>query len=226
MKSRTTLFTHWWEPFATHQPVLYEVAKRCKGPIVEFGCGEGSTRLLHAISESRGVPLLTLDSDHEWLLRYQAELESPLHRFRLVEDWAEELTSPQWDEQLWGLAFIDQSPWEARAVTARRMKDNADYVILHDCDYFAESGLLGTSIRPLLGARERGERRYDDVFRWWQEFFPLEPWPYEPTGPPTLLASNVHDVRALQIDYAQYAPPPWRQAVTRFTNKVIQRLRR
>jgi hypothetical protein len=169
---------------------------------------------------------LTLESDREWLGRYQAELESPLHRFRYVEDWLEELKAPLWDEQQWGLVFIDQSPWAARAATARRFNDKAEYVIVHDCDFLPEAGLLGTSVRPLLGAHDRGERRYDEVFRWWQEFFPPEPWPLEATGPPTLLASNVYDVTALRVDYAKYAPPRWRQAITRFTNVLLGRLRR
>jgi hypothetical protein len=183
--------------------VTYEIASRCDGPIAEFGCGEGSTQLLHDIASDRGLKLVSLDTDPEWLGRYSTRLASPTHKFRLVDDWRAELASDVWDEP-WGLVLIDQSPWEARVDTVRRLRDTAEYVVLHDCDYLPEAGLLGTSIRPLRGPDDVGERDWSDAFSSWREFFPLEPWP-APTGPPTLLASNLRDCD-IEIDYADYLP--------------------
>jgi hypothetical protein len=127
--------------------VIYEAARRCDGPIAEFGCGEGSTQLLHEIARARGLRLVSLDTDPGWLRRYSTRMASPTHEFRLVDDWQEELASAIWD-QPWGLALVDQAPWEARADTVRRLRDKAEYVVVHDCDYLVASGLLGTSIRP------------------------------------------------------------------------------
>jgi hypothetical protein len=214
---------HWVNEFATHQPVLAAAATACEGRMVEFGCGEGSTRLLHEISQRRGVPLLTLETDGAWMERYRAELSSPLHEFRLVADWTDELADVTWDEPV-GLAFVDQAPWQARADTATRLRSNAEFVIIHDCDYLPEHGLLGRSIRPLIGPADRGERDWNDVFSSWREFFPLEPWPYAKTGPPTLLASNLRDVTQLDIDYTDTAPSRLVRTVTLHGRGVRQQL--
>jgi hypothetical protein len=219
-------FLHWADPYRTHQPVLFELANRCTGPIVEFGCGEGSTELLHGVSERRGIPLLTLETDAEWMDRYAPDYESTLHRFELVTDWEEALEAPRWDEQRWGLAFVDQAPWEARAATVRRVRLTTEYVVVHDCDYLPEAGLMGTMIRPLNGPSDRGERHYDDVFSSWKEFFPVEPWPLSTTGPPTLVGSNVHDVSTIDFSYEDYQPSRARRWVHTGAAAVARRLSR
>lgn len=216
-------FTHWHFPPATHQPVLYEVANRCRGTILEFGCGEGSTRLLSAVSRRRGLKLITLETDPDWMARY-ASLASPLHEFRLVTDWGEVLASDEWDDGRWGLVFVDQHPSEARVATIHRFRSNAEWIVLHDCDYLPVNGLLGRTVRPLLGPRDVGERAYDDVFSSWKEFFPLEPWPLPTTGPPTLLASNLHSCN-IDVDYARYNPSAARRAVHRIAQRIPAPLR-
>src|SRR5712692_2833181 len=91
---------------ATHQPVLWAVANVVQGPIAEFGCGNGSTPLLHEIARRRGLRLVTLDNNPEWLERFRSRMQSALHEFRLVEDWSTELARPEWDSG-WQLVFID-----------------------------------------------------------------------------------------------------------------------
>jgi hypothetical protein len=203
---------------ATHQPVLWAVAHAAGGPIAEFGSGNGSTPLLHAIASRLGVRLVTLDNDASWLERYRQSLESPLHEFRLVEDWSVELARPEWDEN-WAVVFIDQNPFEARALTVARFRSSADYLVVHDDDYFAERGLFGVAIRPLLGPHDRGERDFSDTFSSWCEFFPPEPWPFRPTGPPTLLGSNRRDVTTIRVDYEDHLPLWWR--VGRHTRRLL-----
>ncbi len=194
---------------ATHQPVLWAVAHIARGPIAEFGCGNGSTPLLHEIASKLELRVVSLDNNAEWLDRFRPDLESPLHEFRLVDDWAAELAKPEWGER-WGLVFVDQDPFDARAMTVARVRESADYVVVHDDDYFAEHGLFGVSIRPLLGPHDRGERDFSDTFASWREFFPPEPWPFRPTGPPTLLGSNRHDVSTIEVDYERHLPLWWR----------------
>jgi hypothetical protein len=216
-------WSHWTNAFATHQPVLYEAATRVSKPVIEFGAGEGSTRMLHEICAERGLELVTLDSDAEWLDRYRTELTTPTHSFRLVEDWNAEIDEAE--QRDWGLIFIDQGSWEARAETAKRLAHKADYLIVHDCDALPGMGLLGTQIRPVAGPQDTGQRDYGDVFSSWREFFPPEPWPLPQTGPPTLLASNRHDVTTLPIDYSRNAPPRILQRAERITRGVAARAR-
>jgi hypothetical protein len=217
---RKITWQHWNNPYATHQPVLYEIAQRCNGPVVEFGCGEGSTRLLHHVCAERGVALLTLDSEAEWLGRYSKTLASDLHEFRTVASWSDELA--EIEQQHWGLAFIDQGSWEARAETARRLADKAEYVIVHDHDALADLGLLGSKIRPIAGPDDVGLRDFGEAFQSWREFFPNAPWPYPPTGPPTLLASNQHDVTDISVNYSQHVPPVVLQRVERLAHAVAR----
>jgi hypothetical protein len=217
---RKITWQHWTNPYATHQPVLHDVAQLCSGPVVEFGCGEGSTRLLHHTCADRGIDLLTLDSDADWLARYSGTLASDRHEFRYVEDWSKELGTIE--RQQWGLVFIDQGSWEPRAETARRLADSAEYIIVHDSDVLVDMGLLGMEIRPILGPHDVGARDYRDVFRSWREFFPDPPWPYPPKGPATLLASNQHDVTSISVDFQQHIPPVVVQRAESFAHAVAR----
>jgi hypothetical protein len=189
--------------------VLAAAAERCDGPIAEFGCGDGSTLLLHEIAQRRGVRLVSLDTNEQWLARFRGALQSPLHEFRLVTAWDDELARPEWGDD-WGLVFVDQAPWEARAATVRRVRENSEFVVVHDCDYLPRHGLFGRMLRDVSGPSDHGERDYSDVFTSWREFFPPEPWPLPETGPPTLLGSNRRDVGQVPVDFDKHLPLWWR----------------
>jgi hypothetical protein len=198
----------WANPFATHQPVLWQIASGSALTMLEFGSGDGSTALLHRLSRDRNVPLITFDTDAAWLGRYAPSMESPLHQFRLVSSWEDTLASAEWDDRRYGLVFVDQEPWEARVATIHRFRLLAEYIVVHDVDYLPTHGLMGRSIRPLVGPDDVGSRTYDDVFTSYKEFFPPEPWPLRETGPPTLLGSNFNDCE-INVDYSAFAPPSW-----------------
>lgn len=206
-------FSHQTEPYATHQPVLYEIAVRSEGPILELGCGEGSTLLLHRICEAQGRRLLTIDNDASWLSKYRF-LESDFHRLISTNDWLETLQSDAISKTRWGLVFVDSAPWESRDLAVRILGDRATYLIVHDCDYFPLHGIFGRESRPNIGSSDRGERNYAEVFRSWREYFPNDPWP-APTGPPTLLGSNASNCDIV-IDFAVYSP--------NWINRVVERL--
>lgn len=190
----------WRDRNATHQPVLQAALAATSGPIAEFGGGHGSTPLLHSLAADHGRRVVTLDTNREWLDRFRATMESPCHEFRLVADWDEELARPEWDGD-WSVVLVDQQPWEGRAATVLRLAPVAEYCVVHDCDYFARTGMFGREEAPIVDPANTGRRDYGDVFTSWVEYFPPEPWPFPPTGPPTLLGSNQHDVGALTVSY-------------------------
>lgn len=192
-------FSHRTDSYATHQPVLYEIALLTTGPIVEFGCGNGSTNLLHEICKRDKRLLVSLDDNLEWLTKFSEKYssDSDWHQFVFVPGKnPEDMDNPQhWVEFLnnfellrhdVGVCFIDQHPWLARFETIKFMKDKARYIIVHDCDYFPTVGLFGTIIYPNIN-NHHGFFDFSDVFLNSEVYYPHENlW----IGPPTLVGSE------------------------------------
>ena len=213
-------FTFEWNTYATHQPVLCEIAQRTTGPIIEFGCGEGSTDMLHSICKENQRLLISVDHDEGWVNKYAQkylgdgylEDNSGWHKFlvvpktqgnTLLEDWVafldqcDLLKTTDFD-----LCFVDQHPGPARTETILRLKNKAKYIILHDCDMFV-CGELGQQVRPLdQKNQEPGIYDFSQTFINFKVYFPPKPWAGH-TGPPTLLGSNfLSDLP--EIDFNQY----------------------
>ena len=209
-----------WDCWSTHQPVLYAVAASTKGPIIEFGCGYGSTDLLHEICERNGRILITLEDDLTWMEKFASKYEgrgynkenSGWHKFFYVpgKNQKDHENPAHWvkflnefkllDELNFDVCFIDQSPWLARYETLKKMKDKARFVIVHDVDFFPTRNIFGKVIKPIRN-RTEGEFDFSDVFSSFKVYFPKQPWPGD-TGPPTLLGSNFDSDFPL-VDYSE-----------------------
>lgn len=205
--------------YGTHQPVLYEIAMRTSGPIIEFGCGNSSTDLLHEICKQTNRILISVDDDLGWLSKFSQKYlgdgylsdNSGWHKFFFVPGkhnssaahWITFLETCELLKTLnFDLCFVDQSPWQARTETILRMKDKVKYLILHDCDGFACEP-LGETIQPIDGARSMpGIYDFSKAFRYFKLYWPLKPWPGQ-SGPPTLLGSNFESDLP-DIDYNNY----------------------
>ena len=212
---------HQTDPYSTHQPVLYQIAKSTTGPIIEFGCGYGSTDLLHAICKKEGRLLISLDDDREWLEKFSTKYlgdgyatdNSGWHKFYFVpgKNNQDPASPAHWvkfmDElnilktTVFDLCFVDQSPWLARWETIKRMKETSIYVILHDCDYFSREKIFGTEIKPIVN-RQPGIMDFSDVFPFFKVYFPNQPWPCD-TGPPTLVGSNFESALP-DVNFAEF----------------------
>lgn len=182
--------------FASHQKVLLYALNLNDKPILELGSGDASTPLIHAVVAPKRLKILTLDQNLEWLKKY-TYLKNEFHSFGYYSD--EDIYSfYASDSEQWGLVFIDNGTWNARTEAVKKYADIADYIILHDCDYFADSGELGFTIEPIENmAQITGKRDYSKYFKYWIEFFP-ENW--EAHVPPTLLASNKVSLDGVIID--------------------------
>jgi hypothetical protein len=182
------------------------------GPIIEFGCGYGSTDLLHEICEKEGRTLITLDDNLEWLNKFTRKYlgqgynpdNSGWHKFYFVpgKKWNDHENPAHWVDFIdkfellsslnFDVCFIDQSPWLARYETLKKMKDKARFVVIHDAEHYPMNNIFGKVIRPIVN-NQPGEFDFSDVFSAFQVFFPNQPWPGS-YGPPTLIGSNFEKV--------------------------------
>jgi hypothetical protein len=179
--------------FGSHQNVLLKVLGMIKNPVLELGSGEYSTELIHNELLHKNIGIVTVDHDSKWLGKYKY-LSNANHRFvRCPVNRMPSFLSA--DKTNWGLVFVDFGNWDVRSLAVLKYKDTADYVVVHDCDYFPGNNI---ERRKLFGTIESsGKRNYSDTFKYWIEFLPVDA---NKGTPPTLLGSNKHDLNGIQID--------------------------
>ena len=190
--------------YYTHQPVLYKMLLQTTGDILELGCGDGSTELIHLIAEKQNRKVVTVESKYNWAEQYLVQYKNDSHSFIMTSDHSITAWNTITDSmcnQKWGLVFIDQGFWEARAYSFNKLKNLCDYVILHDCDYFPRTNLIGVSLDTYIDKNHRGKRDYSKDIKYWKEYFPNNF--VEPTGPPTLLGSQFYNCE-IEVDFSNY----------------------
>jgi SAM-dependent methyltransferase len=188
------------EHFATHQPVLLELLKVTTGPILELGCGIGSSLLLkHFITEDRDV--YCVESNREWLERMR-RIEAENYKMFFLDAGNEDndATGKMWvdfcEKHFSGIAFdivfIDQSPWTARTHTMNYFLNRAKYIVVHDADYFPLNNRWGKIIETVKETPTHTIHKceFTDVSVNSHLFYPPENFFPMKTGPPTLILSN------------------------------------
>jgi hypothetical protein len=117
--------------WTTHQPVLIKtflMTVDTKGPILEIGAGLFSTPLLHWLCKLYGRRLFTLESNYEFYA-WARKFTAPGHTIRQVNS----VDEYDYNNRRWSIVFIDHDfPESSRAQDAIKLKNNADYIILHD----------------------------------------------------------------------------------------------
>lgn len=168
-----------------------------------------------------GRILISVDDNYEWLSKFTTkylgngynEDNSGWHKFYFVSGKKNDYDASHWITFLetneifktlnFDVVFVDQSPWMGRYETVMRLKDNARYIILHDCDYFPEHGIFGNVIRKIdRNKRTPGIYDFSTYFSFFKVYFPPAPWAAN-TGPPTLVASNFES-EFPEINYNNY----------------------
>lgn len=93
------------------------------GPVLELGCGFSSTPFLYWLCQDQGRKFVSYDNDEGWIKK----LGYPIV---YVGNWDKaEIINVHWS-----VAFIDHRPGERRVVDAAKLKNKADYIILHDSE--------------------------------------------------------------------------------------------
>jgi hypothetical protein len=101
---------------------------RTGGPVLELGCGDYSTPLLHLLCRNR--PLVSVETDRGWLERY-SDLRTKDHEFHLAQDWAGAAII---DQREWDVALVDHAPGERRVPEIRRLINRARFIVVHDTE--------------------------------------------------------------------------------------------
>lgn len=191
------------DPFGTHRPCLIDVIKNTTGNIIECGCGHSSTLLIKDLIKNTDRKLVSLESNLKWLNTFK-HLEDESHKlFHIDAGRADtDATGKKWVDVIkrnayinnleFEVCFIDQSPWTARTHTLNYFKDKCPYIIVHDVDYFPVHKKWGQANRM---AAPHGKKVYQmdfsDIVRHHKVYYPPFQYFAGPTGPPTLLCSNI-----------------------------------
>ena len=114
--------------YGTHIPMLVKTIDLSDGPILELGMGI-STWIIDMMCKQTGRKIVSYENDPRWHaenLRYA----SNYHDVLLVSDW----NIIPIGSTHWSVVLVDHRPALRRHVEALRVKDNADYIILHDTE--------------------------------------------------------------------------------------------
>lgn len=120
--------------YFSHYPILAAAVARTNGPVLELGCGDGSTPLLHYMCAGTGRYLLTADTNSEWLSKFRAGYyRQRLHEFYLVDQW-KDFPLLNFIHDKWSVALVDGAPGEDRAGLALRLKESCTFIVCHDSE--------------------------------------------------------------------------------------------
>lgn len=112
-----------------HRHLLWpalEATKHLKLPVIELGCGHGSTPFLIKYCEANGLEFKCFDSSQEWAGKFNAEY---------VPDW----NVAEFYRKEYGLAFVDESPGENRKFSLKKLH-HVKIVVAHDTEPAADHG--------------------------------------------------------------------------------------
>jgi hypothetical protein len=127
--------------YGSHIPILAAAvveASRCgrSGDVLELGCGDSSTPMLHYMCRALKVPLVTLDTDMKWMERFGDYFRPPssgaMHLFTHVRDWETQVLDVL--DMEWGVVFVDCAPGDARYKLIRRLAHKATFIVAHDSE--------------------------------------------------------------------------------------------
>lgn len=111
--------------WSTHMPVLIQLAGMTDGPIMEVGTGVYSTPLLHWLCHPKKRRLISYEKDKNFI-HVAKQYVAPFHSIRQIDDYQ---NIPV--KGYYSIIFIDHEGHD-RGKTAVRLKDLADYIVLHD----------------------------------------------------------------------------------------------
>lgn len=116
--------------YGSHQSVLVKYVMKTNGYVIELGCGDYSTPILHEICADR--LLISADSNKEWASKFYKYITES-HCVEWVYDWDKYI---KWILGLDNISviFIDHAPGERRQQDIITLANVSDYLVIHDTD--------------------------------------------------------------------------------------------
>lgn len=117
--------------WSNHRPLLWLALENTNGPVIEMGCGDGSTRQLHAYCADNNRRLYSFDTDADWLNRF-SDCATDQHTFHhIVNHWeiAQKICPNP------SVILIDHAPGERRIVDVKNYSDHmapGGIIVMHD----------------------------------------------------------------------------------------------
>ena len=115
--------------YGSHLPILLRLVDLTAGPILELGTGGYSTAMLDLMCRQTKRKLVSYDNDPKWH-KDNLQWQSDFHDIKLIQDW----DKAEIDSIHWSIVLIDHRPALRRRVEAVRLKDKADFILLHDSE--------------------------------------------------------------------------------------------
>ena len=109
--------------WSNHRYLLWEALEATRHlnlPVLELGCGDGSTPFLQQYCKDNGLDLFSYDFNSEWAIRFDA------HH---VINWD---SSVDWKRN-YSVVLVDESPGEHRKTSIRSLI-NSRIVVVHDSE--------------------------------------------------------------------------------------------
>lgn len=108
--------------------MLIKAIENTDGPILEMGMGV-STWVIEMMCKQTKRPIFSYENDPKWYAEF-TRYASDYHRVLLIDDW----DNISLGSTKWSVALIDHRPAIRRHKDAVRLKDNAEYILLHDSE--------------------------------------------------------------------------------------------
>lgn len=120
--------------FSSHQPVLIHLLNTIKeGRVLEFGMGYNSTPIMNLICGMQDRKLLSLETDEVWLNKF-IDYKGENHNILFMKPHELAKYNHKLFSEKYSIVFVDGAPAQLRQPFLEKIKDSADYIIIHDTE--------------------------------------------------------------------------------------------
>lgn len=172
---------------------------KTRNDIIQIGCGQSSIPFIYDAISGTSRKLYSADSNVSNFKPFSDDKNLKLLHVPATNDDTD-VTGRVWvdfckkniSSSNADLCVILASPWSTRTHTLEYFKNICKYVLVFDVDYFPCNNKWGTILSSSsAGTSIKYEMTFEDIAQNWYVHYPSWEYFVMPTGPPTLLCSNL-----------------------------------